>query len=103
MKLCSLAIVGLSTTVVALSLARPDQTLLGNDDQELYLVEMSPGHTRVRHFSAFLFLFETAFLSTNGNADSEMCKWITEDEKWALRRVCSNNPPLENRPLPIEY
>ena len=61
MKFCSLAVIGLSTTVVALSTSKPDQTILGNDDQDLYLVELSPGERR----------------------------WIAEDEKWALRRVCN--------------
>ena len=61
MKFCSLAVVGLSTTVLALSISEPDQTILGNHDQDLYLVELSPGETR----------------------------WVAEDEKWALRRVCN--------------
>ena len=59
MKFCSLAVIGLATTVLALSISEPDQTILANDDQDLYLVELNPGETR----------------------------WVAEDEKWALRRV----------------
>ena len=59
MKICLLAFFGLSTSVFALSISKPEQTILGNDDQDLYHVELSPGETR----------------------------WVAEDEKWALRRV----------------
>lgn len=58
MKLSSLGLVLLSTTAFALYIAKPDQTFLSNGDQDLYLVELGPGET----------------------------KWVTEDEKWALRR-----------------
>ena len=59
MKLCMLAIVGFSTAAATLQIPS-DQSVLGNNDQDLYLVELGPGDTR----------------------------WIAEDEKWALRRVC---------------
>lgn len=65
MRICSLAVVGLSTAAVALSITKPDQAVLGNDNQDLYLVELGPGERR----------------------------WIVEDEKWALKRVCSCHPP----------
>ena len=62
MKLCLLAIVGLLTAAATSSIATKHyQSVLGNNDQDLYLVELGPGQTR----------------------------WIAEEEKWALRRVCS--------------
>lgn len=73
MKLLSLAVVGLWTTATALSIAQPDQTVL--DNQDLYLIELNPGEV----------------------------KWITEDEKWALRRVCRYPPPEETRPFHVQY
>jgi leucyl aminopeptidase len=50
-----------STTSTALSLAYPDQAVLRDrpTGSERYLIELGPGETR----------------------------WVTEDEKWALRRV----------------
>lgn len=68
MKHCLLAIVGLLTAATT-SIATHYQSILGNNDQDLYLVELGPGQTR----------------------------WIAEEEKWALRRVCSYHPPLENK------
>ena len=58
MKLYLLATVGFSAIAIALSFAKPYQTVLGNEDQDLYLIELGPGETR----------------------------WIAEEEKWALRR-----------------
>ena len=75
MKLCSLAVVGLSTTALSLSIARPDQTALDSNDQDLYLIELGPGQER----------------------------WIAEDEKWALRRVCSYTTSSENKLLAINH
>ena len=60
MKLCMLAIVGFSTAAATFSILKHDQLVLGNNDRDLYLIELGPGYTR----------------------------WIAEDEKWALRRVC---------------
>lgn len=57
MKYCSLLAGLLTTTATALSIA---QSVLGEAaEAERYLIELGPGNTR----------------------------WITEDEKWALRRV----------------
>lgn len=61
MKCLSLLAVSLAATATALSIARPDQAALGvTPDVKKYLIELSPDETR----------------------------WVTEDEKWALRRVC---------------
>lgn len=60
MKCLSILAVSLTVTATALSIARPDQAALGvTSEVEKYLIELSPGETR----------------------------WVTEDEKWALRRV----------------
>ena len=60
MKYISLLAAVLATTSTALSILRPDQTVLDNgSDVEKYLIEFGPGDT----------------------------KWVTDDEKWALRRV----------------
>lgn len=60
MKCLSILAVSLVATATALSIARPDQVALGvTSEVEKYLIELSPGETR----------------------------WVTEDEKWALRRV----------------
>ena len=60
MKLVPVYALCLATTATALSIL-PDQVRLGDaTDPEKYLIELSPGKTR----------------------------WVTEDEKWALRRVC---------------
>lgn len=78
MKLYSLVAVGFSTIAVALSIpgvAQLDQIVLGNDDQELYLVELGPGETKL----------------------------ITEDEKWVLRRVCSFPASEKTRLLAVQY
>jgi len=51
----------------ALSLLEPDQAVLGDDVQlQRFLIELGPGDTR----------------------------WISEDEKWSLRRV--RLPPIRN-------
>ena len=78
MKCLSLLAVSLAATATALSIARPDQAALGvtpdqtargttpdqaalgvPPDVEKFLIKLSPDETR----------------------------WVTEDEKWALRRV----------------
>lgn len=60
MKLVPVFTLCLATTATALSILHPDQALLADaTDPEKYLIELSPGETR----------------------------WVTEDEKWALRRV----------------
>ena len=48
------------SSTLTFAVAGHDQTVLGSNDQVLYLVELGPGQT----------------------------KWIVEEEKWALRRVC---------------
>lgn len=61
MKLIAPFVVGLSTTVVASAISQPQQAVLGaGATPDLYLIELAPGKT----------------------------KWITEDDKWVLRRVC---------------
>lgn len=71
MKLVPVFTLCLATTATALSILHPDQALLGDaTDPEKYLIELSPGETR----------------------------WVTEDEKWALRRVWSG-PSIELLPL----
>lgn len=65
MKLLGALVVGLSTSTYAFSIFRPLQAVFGagaGAEDDLYLVELSPGETR----------------------------WIEEDEKWALRRVCAH-------------
>ncbi len=53
-------IAALVATASTLSLTRPDQAILVSDAAtEQYLIELGPGNTR----------------------------WVTEDEKWVLRRV----------------
>ncbi len=60
MKLACVFALSVVATATALSVLRPDQAVLGDAlSPEKYLVELSPGKTR----------------------------WVTEDEKWALRRV----------------
>lgn len=64
MKFVSVFALSVAATATASSILRPDQAVLGDDSSsEKYHIELSPGNTR----------------------------WVTEDEKWALRRVCS--PP----------
>ena len=75
MKICSLSFVLLSTTAFSLYIGKPDQAFLSNGDQDLYLVELAPGET----------------------------KWVTEDEKWALRRVCSYHSLVGKKPLAVKY
>lgn len=56
-------IAGLFTSAAASSLSQPKQAVFGIDTTfERYLIELAPGETR----------------------------WIKEDEKWALRRVCAD-------------
>jgi hypothetical protein len=60
MKYYSLLAGLLTTTATALSIAQSGQAVLGEAaEAERYLIELGPGNTR----------------------------WITEDEKWVLRRV----------------
>jgi len=62
MKLTPVFALCFATAATALSILHPDQALLGDaTDPEKYLIELSPGETR----------------------------WVTEDQKWALRRVRS--------------
>ena len=59
MKLSSV-LTTLTATATALSILEPDQAVLGGDAKlEQFLIELGPGDTR----------------------------WISEDEKWELRRV----------------
>ena len=59
MKLLVLAVVSIALSKA--SSLQPDQIVLGDlNEVERYLIELEPGITR----------------------------WVTEDEKWALRRVC---------------
>jgi len=56
-----------AAAVSALSLLEPDQAVLGDDASlERFLIELGPGDT----------------------------KWISEDEKWSLRRV--RLPPMRS-------
>ena len=60
MKYASILTASLAATAAALSIARPDQSLLHDTlDVQRYLVEFGPEDTR----------------------------WVTEEEKWELRRV----------------
>ena len=62
MKIIAPIVAGLASTSVAWSLFKHDQAVLDTGAAEdRYLIELAPGETR----------------------------WIKEDEKWALRRVCS--------------
>ena len=63
MKYAALLTASLATSATALSIALPDQAVLQGSIEEKYLVEFEPGETR----------------------------WVTEDEKWELRRVCHNS------------
>lgn len=55
-----LSLLALSALVAStLSVPEPQQVALGNHETERYLIEINPGETR----------------------------WVTEDDKWALRRV----------------
>lgn len=65
MKLQTLLAASLAALAASLSIARgPDQAFIGNEgaDEADYLIELAPGETR----------------------------WIKEDEKWELRRVCAS-------------
>lgn len=68
MKYTTLLAASLAATSTALVIARPQQqqAVLASSvaDEEKYLVEFGPGDTR----------------------------WVTEDDKWALKRVCSPLP-----------
>ncbi|SLM40773.1 zn-dependent exopeptidase [Lasallia pustulata] len=71
MKCLSLLAVSLAATATALSIARPDQAALGvTPDVKKYLIELSPDETR----------------------------WVTEDEKWALRRKGLNFMDITETP-----
>jgi len=62
-----LMLAGLSIIAAASSLSQPKQAVFGIDNAiDRYLIELAPGETR----------------------------WIREDEKWALRRVCANPSPF---------
>ena len=56
----------IAATASAIAVSKPKQATLGEDPElERFLIELGPGETR----------------------------WITEDEKWELRRVCSRGRP----------
>ena len=59
MKYTTFLTLSLATMIRALSILLPEQGLLQDSLEEKYLVEFRPGETR----------------------------WVTEDEKWELRRV----------------
>lgn len=66
MKLIAPIVVGLSAIAAASSLSRPKQAVFSaGAAPDWYLIELGPGETR----------------------------WIIEDEKWALRRVCADVAP----------
>ena len=67
MKYINLLAVSLATTTTALSILNPNQAVLGDSPEvERYLIELEPGETR----------------------------WVTEDEKWALKRVIDPRPDI---------
>ena len=60
------ALAAIAATASAIAASEPKQAILGKDAElERFLIELGPGETR----------------------------WITEDEKWELRRVCSRGKP----------
>ena len=60
------ALAAIAATASAIAASEPKQAILGNDAElERFLIELGPGETR----------------------------WITDDEKWELRRVCSCGKP----------
>jgi leucyl aminopeptidase len=65
MKLSSLSVLALSASTITARFVEPhekDQVVINAQaaDDELYLIELAPGETQ----------------------------WVTEEEKWELRRVC---------------
>ncbi|KAI9880576.1 MAG: Leucine aminopeptidase 1 [Pleopsidium flavum] len=71
MKLVWVFTLSVAVTATALSILRPDQAVLGDAaSSEKYLIELSPGDTR----------------------------WVTEDEKWALRRDGLNFMDITDTP-----
>lgn len=73
----SSVLLSLSAVALAAAVATPKdpQTVLQNpqvtiDEPDQYLIELSPGETR----------------------------WVTEDDKWALRRVCDPSAQAGRRP-----
>ena len=76
MKLTTSIITGLSTSSLALSLSPPPQAVLDASAlEDRYLIELGPGETR----------------------------WIKEEEKWALRRVCTSFCPDQVGGLEMAY
>ena len=60
------ALAAIAATASAIAASEPKQAILdGGAELERFLIELGPGETR----------------------------WITEDEKWELRRVCSRGKP----------
>ena len=69
MKLLAPLLGGLATTSAALSFFQPEQAVFdAGVAEDHYLIELGPGNTR----------------------------WIKEDEKWALRRVCADLGHLQH-------
>ncbi len=69
MRLSTLSLLALSAAAVNarfIEAHEKEQIVISNDDAEKYLIELAPGETR----------------------------WVTEDEKWELRRVCSSQSLL---------
>ncbi len=66
MKLTNLSLLALSAATINarfIETHEPDQVVLNSIEDERYLIELAPGKTQ----------------------------WVTEEEKWELRRVC--HPP----------
>lgn len=66
MKISNLSVLALSASVITARFVEPhekDQVVINAQaaDEELYLIELAPGKTQ----------------------------WVTEEEKWELRRVCA--------------
>lgn len=68
MKISSLSLLALSASVISARFVEPhekDQVVINAEqaDAQLYLIELTPGET----------------------------KWVTEEDKWELRRACSES------------
>lgn len=67
MKLLSMLALGATASTSVLALQIPDQKPLGRQNEEndskKFFIELGPGQTR----------------------------WVTEEEKWALKRVCTHS------------
>ena len=72
MKISNLSVLALSASVITARFVEPhekDQVVINAQaaDDELYLIELAPGKTQ----------------------------WVTEEQKWELRRVCAKPHRLE--------